>query len=258
VKVTVLGSGSRGNAVACTANDTTIILDAGFPLRTLKKRAVRSGLDVSRLAAVFLTHEHNDHACGATLLARFAGCPVYASRGTLGALPEREEVPVQTIAHLETLEIGPFEVTACRTMHDAVEPLAFAITGPDGEKTVLVYDLGRPTTPLRYLLRTADCLIIESNHDESMLRAGPYPPSVRRRIGGPEGHLSNRAAAELLVATCSASMETVVLAHVSEICNRKTLAEETAREALDRRGYDGRLLVAEQDTPLASFDVGRS
>jgi phosphoribosyl 1,2-cyclic phosphodiesterase len=256
VKVTVLGSGSGGNAVAVTADDTTILLDAGFSLRALRQRAHHAEVDLSRLAAVFLTHEHQDHACGGRRLASAAKCPLYASPGTLGRLKgNRRRDSSRVIAHLETVSIGPFEVSACRTIHDAAEPLALSVTGPDGEKLALAYDLGRATPTLRYLLRAADCLILEFNHDESMLRASPYPPSVRRRIAGPEGHLSNRAGAELLAAIWHRTLETVVLAHVSEICNRKGLAEEVARESLARRGYGGELLVAEQDIPLATFEV---
>jgi phosphoribosyl 1,2-cyclic phosphodiesterase len=254
--VSVLGSGSKGNAFAFSAGGATIVVDAGFSLRTLKRRATRAGVDLAELAAVVLTHEHGDHSCSAANLAAFADVPLFATRGTLGELPEDEDLELRPIGHLETFEIGPFELTACRTIHDAVEPIALAVTGPDGERVVLAYDLGRSTPPLKYLLRTADCVIMESNHDEGMLRTGPYPPSVRRRIGGPEGHLSNRAAAQLLADAFHPALETVVLAHVSELCNRKALAEEAAFEALSRRGFCGRLMVAEQDVPLASFEVG--
>ena len=254
---TVLGSGSRGNAFALSADGHTIVIDAGFSLRTLKRRAARAGVDCAALAGVVLTHEHADHATSGLRLAAAGGCPLYATRGTLRGLPQPDDVPTHTIAHLETVHVGPFEVTACRTMHDAVEPVALAVTGPDGERVVLAYDLGRATSPLKYLLRTADCIVLESNHDERMLEAGPYPPSVQRRIGGPEGHLSNRAAADLLADACHRRLETVVLVHVSELCNRPSLARETAADALDRKRFGGELLVAEQDIPLESFEVGR-
>jgi phosphoribosyl 1,2-cyclic phosphodiesterase len=256
VRVAVLGSGSGGNAIAVSADGATILLDAGFPLRTLRRRAEAAGVDLSRVAGVVLTHEHQDHSCGARRLALAAKSPVYASGGTLEQLQGRiGRVPVRAISHLETVSIGPFEVTACRTKHDAAEPLALSVTGPEGEKLALAYDLGTVTPTLRYILRAADCLIVEFNHDESLLRSSPYPPPVRHRIAGPEGHLSNRAGAELVARCWHAALETVVLAHVSEICNRKGLAEEAARESLARRGYGGELLVAEQHAPLASFDV---
>jgi phosphoribosyl 1,2-cyclic phosphodiesterase len=254
----VLGSGSRGNAIAFTAESSTIVVDAGFGLQALKRRASRGCVDLSRLLGVIVTHEHGDHACGAGRLAAAAHCPLYASRGTIQGLTEVRGVPFRPIAHLETFSVGPFEITACATVHDAAEPLALAIAGPDGEKVAVAYDLGRSTSVLRYLLRSADCLIVESNHDEGMLGQSPYPPSVRRRIGGPEGHLSNRAAAELLVEVCHPDLATIVLAHVSEVCNRRDLADEAARTALAVRRFDGDLLVAEQDEVLEPFEVLRA
>jgi phosphoribosyl 1,2-cyclic phosphodiesterase len=258
MKVAVLGSGSNGNAVALSAEGTVILLDAGFSLRTLRRRLDRAGMDFSQVAGIVLTHEHNDHASGATRIAARAGCPIYASKGTFSRVDRVGRPALRAVNHLHTFAIGPFEITPCRTMHDAVDPMALSVTGPRGETVVLAYDMGGATPALRKMLRRAECLIVESNHDESMLRTGPYPPSVRRRIGGPEGHLSNRAAAQLLAGVCHDGVETVVLAHISQICNRKVLAKEAALEALSRRKYRGRLLLAEQDTPLDAFDVGLS
>ena len=234
-----------------------MLLDAGFAPRTLARRARRAGIDLTRLSGVVLTHEHLDHARGGIRIAAASGCSLYASPGTLERLGTRlEGVSVEVIAQLESRVLGPFTVTACHTIHDAVEPLALAVTGPAGEKTALAYDLGRATSVVRYLLRGADCLIVEANHDEVMLRMGPYPPSVRQRIGGPNGHLSNRAAAELLEDVWHPRLGAVVLAHISETCNRWELAWEAARDALAGRAYGGRLLIATQDLALAPFDVG--
>jgi phosphoribosyl 1,2-cyclic phosphodiesterase len=162
---------------------------------------------------------------------------------------------VETVAHLQTFRIGPFELTACQTVHDAAEPLTLAIVGPRGEKVAVAYDLGRPTRVLEYVLRSSDCLVVESNHDEAMLQSGPYPRSVRYRIGGPEGHLSNRDAAELLTHAWHPSLAAIVLAHISESCNRRDLAEQSAAAVLRQRGYDGQLFVAEQDRALAPLEV---
>lgn len=259
MRVTVLGSGSRGNAVIISAARASILIDAGFPFRTLKRRAESMGLDLGSLAGVVLTHEHNDHARGATHVALKADCPLYGSLGTIRALGAGDKrVAIREIGHLESVTVGPFSLAACRVTHDAREPVALGITGPRGERLALAYDLGRATPSVRSLLRSADCLIIESNHDESMLRSSPYPLSVQRRISGPSGHLSNRAAAELLFQSCHAALQTVVLAHISEICNQRALARQASRDALRRRGYRGRLLIAEQDHPLETFEVRAS
>jgi phosphoribosyl 1,2-cyclic phosphodiesterase len=258
VRVTVLSSGSDGNAIAITSADTTVLVDAGLAARTLLKRAIEAGVDLSRVRAVILTHEHGDHSRGAALLARQAGCAVYGSAGTLTALrAELADTTTVAVQQLRPMAIGPLTLTACRTTHDAAEPLALAVSGPNpGERVGLAYDFGRPTAALRYLLRESACLIIEANHDEIMLRMGPYPPVVRRRIAGTTGHLSNRAAAELVAELWHEGLKTVVLAHVSASCNRPELAEATVRQALADRGFTGALLVARRDTPLEPFDIG--
>ncbi|MSR07399.1 MAG: MBL fold metallo-hydrolase [Gemmatimonadetes bacterium] len=254
MNVVVLGSGSRGNAVAITSDDVTVLVDAGFSPRALRKRAAAAGVDLSRLAGVVLTHEHGDHARGAVALATSAGCELYASGGTLSRLGSAG----RAIGQLETVAVGPFWVSACRTRHDAAEPIAVCVTGPEGEKLGIAYDLGEAGVAVRYLLRAADCLVVEANYDDVLLRTGPYPASVRERIAGSHGHLSNRAAAELLAELWHPGLRTVVLAHVSEQCNRPDLAHAQVRGTLEPLGYDGDLLVAPQDGALGPIVVLRS
>jgi len=146
-------------------------------------------------------------------------------------------------------------VTACPTSHDAADPMAFGIDGPGGERLGVAYDLGRPTAALRLLFREATALVMESNHDEVMLRTGPYPATVRQRIAGSRGHLSNRAAAELLSEIWHPGLATIVLAHVSESCNRPELAREAVLAVLADRGFRGVLEVAPQDRALGPFSI---
>jgi phosphoribosyl 1,2-cyclic phosphodiesterase len=246
VILNMLGSGSRGNALALTADGFTLLVDAGFSLRSLKRRARYTGLNLARVGAVLLTHEHGDHARSGPVLAAATGATLFASGGTLDQLGVAGEV----LSHLETVIIGPFSVTACRVAHDAAEPVALSVVGPEGHKLGIAYDLGHTNGVLRYLLRHADCLVIEANHDEAMLRASTYPPSVRYRIGGPDGHLSNRAAATFLGELAHAALSTVVLAHLSEQCNQPALAAGVTGEVLRGRGFGGALVVAEQDDAL--------
>jgi phosphoribosyl 1,2-cyclic phosphodiesterase len=186
-------------------------------------------------------------------VARAAGCPLYASAGTLARL----ECRGRAIGQLETLTVGPFTVSACHTRHDAAEPIALSVSGPDGEKVGVAYDLGEAGVAVRYVLRGAECLIVEANYDDVMLQAGPYPASVRYRIAGPAGHLSNRAAAELLAELWHPALRTVVLAHVSEQCNRPDLARAQVLGTLGPLGFEGDLLVAPQDGALGPIGVMR-
>jgi phosphoribosyl 1,2-cyclic phosphodiesterase len=257
MRVSVLGSGSRGNAIALSSETDTVLIDAGFSLKELSRRAVAVGLDLGGVRAVLLTHEHGDHSRGAGALARQVGCPVVASAGTLAALrPRLGTVEMGVLDHHREVAIGAFAVTAGRTSHDAAEPVAYSVGDPGtGQRVAVAYDVGTPTAGLRYLLRHATCLVLEANHDDVLLRTSGYPASVRARIAGPGGHLSNRAAGELLAEVCHAELGTVVLAHLSDRCNRADLARAAAEAALASRGFGGRLVVAEQDRPLGPIEL---
>lgn len=257
MKVTVLGSGSRGNAVALQAESDTLLIDAGFGVRSLRRRAKAVGIRLESVAGILLTHEHGDHARGAAALASTLHCPVFGSYGTLGALRRRHR-QLQAIALPigEPTRVCDFVVTACHTNHDAREPIAVTVeAGQGGVKLGLAYDVGSPTRRLVELLRNCHCLMVEANHDEGMLRQGPYPVHVRQRIAGPGGHLSNRAAATLLGQLVHRELGTVVLLHLSDRCNNPQLAARQIREALEAVGFDGQLHVAQQDEPLHPIDL---
>ena len=257
MRVSVLGSGSSGNAVAIQTENGTLLIDAGFGFRSLSSRSKKVGVSLSSVRAILLTHEHGDHSAGVPSLVRKLGCPVYGSSGTLRAL-------ARTNGHIRTVEIGTeaptnicdLIVNACHTNHDALEPLALTVQDPaTGLKLGLASDVGCPSQRLTDLLSGCHCLIVEANHDESMLRHGPYPAPVRHRIAGPNGHLSNRAAAGMLGNLVHEDLDTVVLFHLSRRCNRPDLAHNEVRTALDASGFRGNLLVARQSEPLQSFQV---
>jgi phosphoribosyl 1,2-cyclic phosphodiesterase len=257
MRVGVLGSGSQGNAIAIQSHDTSLLIDCGFGPRSLKQRIRDSGLDLESVTAILLTHEHGDHAgCASSLAVKF-GCPVYASAGTLAAVSQTwRGIDTVALESHKPASVGPFTVTVTRTNHDAAEPLAIRVADSlSGTVLGLAYDIGQTTAGLRHLLSGCNCLIVEANHDDHLLRTGPYPAAVRHRIAGSNGHLSNRAAAQLLADLFHPGLETVVLAHVSRTCNSPKLAGETVREALRELGYGGDLLVARQSRALPVFSV---
>lgn len=258
MNVAVLGSGSRGNSVAVSIGGKTLLIDAGFGPRAVVRRAKEAGLVIDGVEAILLTHEHIDHAREAPQVARAFGCPIHGSAGTLEALKSRfNGAHVRQLKTHQKYAIPPFVVTACLTSHDAAESLAFTIEGaePGGPKLGVAYDLGRASSAVRYLLRESHCLIVESNHDEEMLRTGPYPAVLRRRIAGVGGHLSNRAAAALLSNLVHQGLETVVLAHLSDKNNDPRLAKQTVMGSLTEKGFRGNLLVARQSQPLPVIHV---
>jgi phosphoribosyl 1,2-cyclic phosphodiesterase len=252
----VLGSGSRGNCCAVEHDGTAMIIDAGFSAREIERRAETAGLPLDRVGAIVLTHEHGDHARGASRLARRLGAPVITAPGTWKTLaPDMGSARHRPLGLCARVEIGPFVLTACPTSHDAAEPLALAVEAADGVRVGVAYDLGRPTTAVRYLLRDLTAIVLEANHDDVLLRTSGYPPVVQRRIAGSGGHLSNRAAAELLVEVHHAGLGVVVLAHLSRQCNTAEDARATVAPALRRAGFGGTLHVAEQDEPLGPIPV---
>ena len=256
MRLYMLGSGSRGNCCALEAEGAAILLDAGFSAREIERRAETAGLDLSSVAGIALTHEHGDHACGAPRLARRLGVPILTAPGTWDRLATSMRRAIhQPIGLRGAVELGPFRVEACPTSHDAADPLALAVRGPDGTAVGVAYDLGRPTAAVRYLLQKLTAIVLEANHDEVQLRTSGYPPVVQRRIAGSGGHLSNRAAAELLSELHHPGLAVVVLAHLSQRCNTADDARATVAPALRRAGFGGSLHVASQDVPLPPIDV---
>jgi phosphoribosyl 1,2-cyclic phosphodiesterase len=246
----VLGSGSAGNAIVLEAGDGRVLVDAGFAPRELSRRLRAVGIAPESIESLVLTHEHHDHSRGIAAAARWRWT-VHASAGTAAALGGLTEaaVPFEGGA---TVALRTMSVCSVRVAHDAVEPVAIVATAADsGARIGIAYDVGHVTPTLRTALAELDVLVLESNHDEGWLRAGPYPPSVRARIAGPDGHLSNRAAAALGADCAHKRLTRIVLAHLSQRCNSPRLASDAVCAALSRTAFRGQVLVSAQDTPLA-------
>ena len=255
--LTVLGSGSKGNAVALAAEGAVLLIDAGFSARELTRRAELAAVDLGTLCGIAVTHEHNDHAQGAIRLAERHRVPVLASAGTWAALGQPEGVTRLPITTCGRTECGPFTVSGCALLHDALEPLALTVTTANGVTLGIAYDFGRPTQALRYHFRALQAVMLEANYDEVMLRTSRYPAAVQHRIAGSGGHLSNRATAQLLQELLHPGLGTVVLAHLSQRCNSPEVARQTVEPVLRSKGFRGELHVAVQDTPLAPIRLGR-
>lgn len=260
MRVTVLGSGSRGNAIVVESEGVRLLVDAGFSGRDLERRLAEAEVDPTSLSALLVTHDHGDHTRGMGVAARRWAIPLYLTDLTRnvcrGLLDGTEDVRPYTSA--EPVEVGGLTVTPFLTVHDAVDPVAVTVTETaTGEKLGIATDLGRATAPVRHALQRCHVLVLESNHDEVMLRRSHYPWSVKARIGGSHGHLSNRASAELARELFHDELGAVVLAHLSENANDPALAHEVVGEALERLRYTGSLSVAPQERPMETIDVTR-
>lgn len=258
MKLAVLGSGSRGNAVLLRSDSTAILIDAGFSGRQIERRLAAVGQDPTGIEAIVVTHDHSDHTRGIGVYARRHGTPLYMTdstktacaallSGSEGVSPYRAGRPFR---------IGDLVVEPFITAHDAVDPVAVAVTGEAcGTRIGIATDMGRPTAGAMHALSGCDFLVLEANHDEDLLRRGPYPRSVQARIASTHGHLSNRAAAELARRLLHPRLSGILLAHLSMECNRPELAERTVRRSLSRAGWKGFLGVAAQDEPTRMIDV---
>jgi phosphoribosyl 1,2-cyclic phosphodiesterase len=253
MRVTVLGSGSGGNATLVEAGDASILIDAGFSGRDLERRMHAVGVDAAALSAILITHDHGDHTRGMGVLARRFGTPLYLTPRTRAAcatlLSGGEDVREYTSSG--PVRIGALEVRPFLTVHDAADPVAVTVRNVEtGAKLGIATDLGRPTAAVRAELEGCHMLVLEANHDDARLWAGPYPWSVKQRIASSHGHLSNRAAAELARELHHAGLCHVVLAHLSEHCNDAGLAYDVIGAALARSRYAGTLAVAGQAEPM--------
>ncbi len=258
MKVCVLGTGSAGNATLVEAGDTRVLVDAGFSGRDLERRLAQIDLTPEAIDAIVISHDHGDHTRGAGIFSRRHGTPVYLTERTLSACSKvfRGEEPTVTYRAGHHFEIGAIRVEPFLTVHDAADPVAVALVDKTTETRVgVATDLGRPNAQIRLALAGADFLILEANHDEELLRTGPYPWAVQQRIASSHGHLSNHAAARFACELLHPRLAGVLLAHLSQECNRPELAETVVGDALRAAGYQGFLGVAPQEQPTEFIDI---
>ena len=257
LRVGVLGSGSGGNAVVVESGSSRILIDAGFSARELVRRMKKLEVDPATLGALVLTHEHGDHCKGADRLARKYRLPILATEGTLAGCELREEVArsAQVLRSGEPREVAGFQIEPFSLPHDAREPVGLVVEDAFGRRVGLAADLGCRTALAWGRLHDLDILILEANHDLDMLRNGPYPWSLKQRVAGRHGHLSNREAAEGLPELVGDRLRWVVLYHLSRTNNLPALALTAIGETLDREGSRARLAVTEQDHPTPWLEV---
>jgi phosphoribosyl 1,2-cyclic phosphodiesterase len=247
MKLWMLGSGSSGNAVLVQAGGDRILIDAGFGPRTLAGRLKVAHTKPDAIDACFLTHEHSDHIAGVGKAMAKWGWPVFASAGTLRGA-ELDGLGVKPLACGSSVTLANMTVESVRTSHDARESAGYVVTDiRSGVRAAVFYDFGYVSAAVRAACADVDVLVMESNHDDRMLRAGPYPPWLQARIASRTGHLSNHAAADFISRSVSRTLSHVVLAHLSERCNSPRVALETVGTPLRKTRFRGRLTAARQD-----------
>ncbi len=202
------------------------------------------GESEENLDGIVISHEHSDHVCGLVSLAKRCGKPIFISRLTAPAIDWAEFQPaLDCFQPGTTFVVGDIEVDSFTVPHDAIDPAAFRIRA-QGIKIAIVTDLGYVTESIKIHLRGVDLLLLESNHDTEMLKVGPYPWSVKQRVMGRRGHLSNELVARFIRDDLDISISTLVLGHLSEHNNHPEIVRNMAWRALDGRALFTRLIVA--------------
>ncbi|HTO97276.1 MAG TPA: MBL fold metallo-hydrolase [Myxococcales bacterium] len=251
MRLCVLASGSGGNSLWVDAGPTRILIDCGLPLKETARRCRQAGLDVRDLTDVFLTHEHADHSHAAGILARKLEVRVHATRGTFRLLRDPPPPGQRCAVHAGVpVRLPGLTLTPLALPHDALEPVAYVVD--DGAaRAAIVTDLGSVPRALVRELQDLDALVLEMNHDVRMLLEGPYPWSLKQRIRGGHGHLSNDQGAKLLRSVLHRGLRHLVLAHLSEHNNTERHARKAAEQVLEDRGSDTRVCLG---SPVRALD----
>ncbi len=247
LQVCVLASGSKGNAIYVGDGRTAILVDAGLSGVEIERRLQAAGIDIRSLRAIVVSHEHNDHIRGVGIMARRYKLPVYITADTaaaagqsLGRIDQTRYFEIGKSFAIDDLAIHPFA-----TSHDASDPAGFTIS-QNGRKIGIATDLGIATSMVKYHLQSCSTLVLEANHDPTMLIEGPYPWPLKQRIKSRSGHLSNEESRDLLSELKHDGLCHVILAHLSETNNTPEKALSAVQKALG--GDDAvKLHVASQE-----------
>jgi phosphoribosyl 1,2-cyclic phosphodiesterase len=256
LRLSLLGSGSSGNVAYVEAGGTRLLVDAGLTRAEIEVRLRRldGGLTLGDIDAVLVTHDHHDHVgCAGSL-----GRPLYATAGTRRAAGLDGAERVLAGQHFT---VGAIEVLPVLLPHDADDTVGYVLSS-GGARVGILTDCGHDAPEVAVAYAGCDVLVIEANHDATMLRYGPYPPSLKRRVGGRRGHLSNEQAASLVRQICQLgpAPKLVIAAHISQANNRPQLAKSALDRALGRGiGRAPRVLCAAQGrpTPIIVVESGR-
>ena len=250
LRICSLASGSSGNSYVVFTDNTTLIVDAGISCKRICEGLESLGKSLADVSGILITHEHSDHIKGLPVLLK-KNLPLYVNRETKRGIEDAlslEIAPGNTVIfeQNEVFRIGDIEITSFPTSHDALNPTAFAFEA-DGRRICIVTDTGCVSPEIKDQIRLADILVLESNHDENVLRMGPYPWFLKQRILSEAGHLSNEAAAdalaEIVAEEKSEKRRIVLLAHLSRENNFPEMALTTVENTLRENGCSPRACV---------------
>lgn len=258
LRFSVLASGSTGNAFFIQSNETKLLVDAGLSGKQMDHLFQEIRIDPRELTGMLITHEHSDHIKGAGIFARKYDLPIYANEKTWQAMEKNlGKLSLDQKFHFEANTVqtfGDLDVESFSVSHDAIDPMFFTFHR-DGKKIVLVTDLGYVSDRIKQTISSADAYVFEANHDVSMLQMGRYPWSVKQRILGDSGHVSNEDCGLALSEVIDNNTKRVYLAHLSQDNNMKDLARMSVDQVLQERGINMNLFDTDPACPTPLYDV---
>jgi phosphoribosyl 1,2-cyclic phosphodiesterase len=249
MQCTFLASGSKGNCLLIEGSDGDLLIDVGLTAKETLLRMARAGKKPDNIRAILVTHEHGDHIAGVDVLSRRLNIPIYATKGTLYDFMNyrrisEHSIDIHTCKYHEKVNIENFIIEPFATSHDANEPCGFYIK-ENGIRFGCCTDTGIITDRILAIFQRCDGVVLESNHCPVMLKNGPYPESLKRRIRSARGHLSNEAASRC-VRTLAKDVHKFALAHLSEVNNTPDKARAGARDGLGLLYDETTLIIATQ------------
>ncbi|RDW16763.1 MBL fold metallo-hydrolase [Oceanobacillus chungangensis] len=258
LRFSVLASGSTGNAFYIESDQERFLVDAGLSGKQMDNLFSKVHVDPSMLSGILVTHEHSDHIKGLGIIARKYNLPIYANEKTWKAMEKsigKLTVDQKFMFGMEEVKtFGDMEIESFGVSHDAAEPMFYTFRH-SGKKVALVTDLGYVSERIKKTVEDADAYIFEANHDVEMLRMGRYPWSVKRRILGDSGHVSNEDSGLALSEIISNRTKRIYLAHLSLDNNMKDLARMAVDGVLKERGIEIDLFDTDPKEPTALYEV---
>ena len=259
MKIRVLASGSKGNCIVVRGGGQLLLVDCGLSCRELTRRMNECGLSPSEVTGVFFTHDHSDHCAGvATFHRKHPEVPLYANGNTADAIAAVTGVEDGWCVYetTEPFEVGGLSVNTFSTPHDAADSVGYVFEEAEGESVLFIgTDMGVMTVAAKEALARCTCAVLESNHDSVLLQTSDRPLSLKQRIEGRCGHLSNDQAADAVREMQPSRLRTLLLAHLSQECNADYLARESMERALKEIGRtDVQLAVLSQEAPSDCYE----
>lgn len=236
-----LYSGSSGNSLFVETENTKILVDVGLSCKKIEEALASIEKDLSSIDAILITHEHSDHIKGLSTISKKFDIPVFATRETFDAMPNyTEKISNKNIHYFypnEHFEIKDLNIKPFSIPHDAANPCGFSIQNESGHQLSIATDIGHMTNSILKELEGSEFVLLESNYDIEVLKCCKYPFSLKSRIAGSTGHLSNNMAGKTISYLLkNSNLHTAILGHLSKESNFPELAYQTVIDEIIENG----------------------